>query len=81
MSSKSVMQSLRECMVPESDMLVCETPQQVVDYWRLQIASTPHFNSEDASACASVDVEHEAPREGASVPFHRHDGHRFGASA
>ena len=26
--------SLRECMVP-SDMLVCETPQQVVDYWRL----------------------------------------------
>jgi len=37
--------SLRECMVP-SDMLVCETPQQVVDYWRLHIATTPHFNPE-----------------------------------
>jgi DNA repair protein RadC len=37
--------SLRECMVP-SDMLVCETPQQVADYWRLHIATTPHFNPE-----------------------------------
>jgi DNA repair protein RadC len=37
--------SLRECMVP-SEMLVCETPQQVVDYWRLHIATTPHFNPE-----------------------------------
>ena len=37
--------SLRECMVP-SDMLVCETPQQVVDYWRLHIATAPHFNPE-----------------------------------
>ena len=37
--------SLRECMVP-SDMLVCESPQQVADYWRLHIASTPHFNPE-----------------------------------
>lgn len=37
--------SLRECMVP-SDMLVCETPQQVADYWRLHIASTAHFNPE-----------------------------------
>jgi DNA repair protein RadC len=37
--------SLRECMVP-SDMLICETPQQVVDYWRLHIATDPHFNPE-----------------------------------
>ena len=37
--------ALRDCPVP-SDMLVCETPQQVVDYWRLHIATTPHFNSE-----------------------------------
>ena len=35
--------SLRDCPVP-SDMLVCETPQQVVDYWRLHIATAPHFN-------------------------------------
>ena len=37
--------SLRECMVP-SDMLVCETPQQVVDYWRLHIATHPYFDPE-----------------------------------
>ena len=37
--------SLRDCPVP-SDMLVCETPQQVADYWRLHIATTPIFNPE-----------------------------------
>jgi len=37
--------SLRECPVP-SDMLVCETPQQVADYWRLHIATAAHFNPE-----------------------------------
>lgn len=37
--------SLRDCPVP-SEMLVCETPQQVADYWRLHIATTPHFNPE-----------------------------------
>jgi DNA repair protein RadC len=37
--------ALRECPVP-SDMLVCETPQQVVDYWRLHIATAPQFNPE-----------------------------------
>jgi DNA repair protein RadC len=37
--------SLRDCPVP-SDMRVCETPQQVADYWRLHIATTPHFNPE-----------------------------------
>jgi DNA repair protein RadC len=37
--------SLRDCPVP-GDMLVCETPQQAVDYWRLHIATAPHFNPE-----------------------------------
>ena len=37
--------SLRDCPVP-SDMLVCETPQQVADYWRLHIATAPIFNPE-----------------------------------
>ena len=37
--------SLRDCPVP-SEMLVCETPKQVVDYWRLHIATAPHFNPE-----------------------------------
>ena len=37
--------SLRDCPVP-SEMLICETPQQVADYWRLHIATTPHFNPE-----------------------------------
>ena len=37
--------ALRDCPVP-SDMLVCETPQQAADYWRLHIATAPHFNPE-----------------------------------
>jgi hypothetical protein len=37
--------SLRDCPVP-SEMLVCETPKQVVDYWRLHIATAPHFKPE-----------------------------------
>lgn len=37
--------SLRDCPVP-SEMLVCENPQQVADYWRLHIATTPQFNPE-----------------------------------
>ena len=37
--------SLRDCPVP-SEMLICETPQQVADYWRMHIATTPHFNPE-----------------------------------
>ena len=37
--------SLRDCPVP-SEMLVCETPKQVVEYWRLHIATAPHFNPE-----------------------------------
>jgi DNA repair protein RadC len=37
--------ALRDCPVP-SEMLICETPQQIVHYWRLHIATTPHFNPE-----------------------------------
>ena len=37
--------ALRDCPVP-SDMLICETPQQIVDYWHLHVATTPHFNPE-----------------------------------
>jgi DNA repair protein RadC len=37
--------ALRDCPVP-SDMLICETPQQIVDYWHLHIATTSHFNPE-----------------------------------
>ena len=37
--------SLRDCPVP-SEMMVCETPRQVVDYWHLHIATAPHFNPE-----------------------------------
>ena len=37
--------ALRDCPVP-SEMLVCETPRQVADYWRLHIATTSHFNPE-----------------------------------
>jgi hypothetical protein len=35
--------ALRDCPVPES-MLVCETPDQAADYWRLHIATHPYFN-------------------------------------
>lgn len=37
--------SLRDCPAP-SEMLICENPQQVADYWRLHIATTPQFNPE-----------------------------------
>lgn len=37
--------ALRDCPVP-SEMLICDTPQQAVDYWQLHIATTPHFNPE-----------------------------------
>jgi DNA repair protein RadC len=35
--------SLRECPTPES-LLLCETPQQAADYWRLNIATHPYHN-------------------------------------
>jgi DNA repair protein RadC len=37
--------SLRECPTPES-LLICETPEQVADYWRLNIATNPYYNPE-----------------------------------
>lgn len=37
--------SLRECPVPESLML-CDSPDRAVEYWRLHIATSPHFNPE-----------------------------------
>lgn len=37
--------ALRDCPVP-SDLLVCETPEQAVAYWRLHIETHPYFNPE-----------------------------------
>lgn len=37
--------ALRDCPVPES-MLICQTPDQAADYWRLHIATHPYFNPE-----------------------------------
>jgi len=37
--------ALRECPVP-AEMLLCDTPEKVVDYWRLHIESEPRFNPE-----------------------------------
>ncbi len=35
--------ALRECPVPE-ELLVCDTPEKVAEYWRLHVATTPHFS-------------------------------------
>ena len=35
--------TLRECPTPEA-MQQCETPDKAADYWRLHIATHPHFN-------------------------------------
>jgi len=35
--------ALRECPTPES-LQLCETPDKAADYWRLHIATHPHFN-------------------------------------
>ncbi len=37
--------ALRECPLPDS-LLVCETPDDAAAYWRLHVASHPHFNPE-----------------------------------
>ena len=34
---------LRECPTPE-ELQQCETPDKAADYWRLHIATQPHFN-------------------------------------
>jgi len=36
---------LRECPTPQSIQL-CETPDQATEYWKLHIATHPHFNPE-----------------------------------
>lgn len=35
--------SLRECPTPET-LQQCDTPDKAADYWRLHIATHPHFN-------------------------------------
>src|SRR5271154_7537043 len=35
--------ALRECPMPDS-LQLCETPDKAADYWRLHIATHPHFN-------------------------------------
>jgi DNA repair protein RadC len=35
--------ALRECPTPDS-LQQCETPDKAADYWRLHIATYPHFN-------------------------------------
>ena len=35
--------TLRECPTPDA-MQHCETPDKAAEYWRLHIASHPHFN-------------------------------------
>src|SRR5262249_7679331 len=37
--------SLRECPRPE-DMHLCDTPEKAAEYWRLHLATIPHFNPE-----------------------------------
>jgi DNA repair protein RadC len=36
---------LRECPTPQSIQL-CETPDQAAEYWKLHVATHPHFNPE-----------------------------------
>lgn len=37
--------ALRECPLPEQ-MLICDTPQKVADYWRLNVETNPYYNPE-----------------------------------
>jgi DNA repair protein RadC len=37
--------ALRDCPTPES-MQLCDTPEKVVEYWRLHIATSPYLNPE-----------------------------------
>ena len=37
--------ALRDCPVPES-MLICETPDQAAEYWRMHVTTNPYFNPE-----------------------------------
>jgi DNA repair protein RadC len=38
--------TLRECPMPE-EMLLCDTPEKAVEYWRLHIATSVYFNPEN----------------------------------
>jgi len=35
--------ALRECPLPE-DLRMCDTPEKAAEYWRLHVATNPHFN-------------------------------------
>src|SRR5690348_13006223 len=35
--------ALRECPVPE-EMLLCDTPEKVVEYWNLHVKTGPYYN-------------------------------------
>src|SRR5213078_1885975 len=37
--------ALRECPTPES-LQLCDTPDKAAEYWRLHVATHPHFNPE-----------------------------------
>jgi DNA repair protein RadC len=37
--------ALRECPTPDA-LQICETPDKAADYWRMHIATHPHFNPE-----------------------------------
>ena len=37
--------ALRECPLPE-EMQVCDTPQNAVNYWQLNIATNPYYSSD-----------------------------------
>ncbi len=37
--------ALRDCPTPEN-MVICETPVQAADYWRLHVETNPQFNPE-----------------------------------
>jgi proteasome lid subunit RPN8/RPN11 len=37
--------ALRECPTSK-DLLVCDTPEKAAEYWRLNVATHPYFNSE-----------------------------------
>jgi DNA repair protein RadC len=37
--------ALRECPTPDA-LQLCDTPEKAAEYWRLHVASHPHFNPE-----------------------------------
>ena len=49
--------ALRECPTPDS-LQHCETPDKAADYWRLHIATHPHFNPD--CECLSTAI-HRVP--------------------